>query len=137
MSKNILVAVSLVLVVIIAGWYFLQGQKSYNTTTPSPVQESASSSSAEVKKNTVTITNNGFSPQNITIKVGESVNWINIDSESHTVNSSAHPAHSDYLPLNIGVIVSGESKSLVFPDKGVFKYHDHLNSSLAGMVIVE
>ena len=128
MSKNIWVVLGLILVVAVAGWYLLQGQKNYST---SPVLE------AEIKENTVVITNDGFALQNVSIKAGESVTWVNNDSESHTVNSVPHPAHGLYSLLNIGVLKPGDSKSLAFTTKGVYKYHDHLNPSLTGMVTVE
>lgn len=135
MNKNLLV-IGIAVVVVLVGWYFLQGQKSYNPSSV-PVAETVSSPSAEIKENIIIISDNSFSPAEITIKVDESLIWKNETLENHTVNSSAHPAHTDYTPLNLGNIPLGESKSLSFPVAGTYKYHDHLNPSLAGIIIVE
>lgn len=135
MNKNLFV-IGIVLVVVLAGWYFLQGQKSYNPSSV-PVAETVSSPSAEIKENIIIINDNSFSPAEITIKAGDSVVWKNEGENNHTVNSGPHPAHNNYPPLNLGVLKQGESKSLTFPQKGFFGYHDHLNSSLTGIVIVE
>ncbi len=145
MSRNTVIAVVMVIVLVIFGWYLLRPK---GTTTPevseptptSTASKSASpqaSSSAAMTEKVVTISSTGFSPKSITIKAGESVTWTNSDSANHTVNSSPHPAHTDYPLLNLGVIKNGESKSLSFPKAGTFKYHDHLNPSLFGSVTVE
>lgn len=88
-------------------------------------------------KSVVQITSSGFTPQNITVKAGESVTWVNEDTESHQVNSAVHPTHQVYPRLNLGVIKPAETKELSFPDAGSYKYHDHLNPSLTGSVTVE
>lgn len=145
MSRNTAVAAIVVIVLVLAGWFFLRPK---GTTTPevsqptptSTASESASpqaSPSATMTEKVVTISSTGFSPKSITIKAGESITWANSDSANHTVNSSPHPVHTDYPPLNLGVIKPGESKSLSFPKAGTYKYHDHLNPSLFGSVTVE
>lgn len=87
--------------------------------------------------NTVTLTDDGFSPKSITIKVGEKVTWLNNSGDKATVDSSVHPTHRDYPKLNLGLFDDGEEKSLVFDESGTYKYHDHLNASKTGTVVVE
>lgn len=142
MSKNFLVSAGVIVLVLIVGIWLLTGSKK-NAPSPSPAsnpsasQETASPS-AEVIQMKVTITSSGFMPQTITVKAGESVTWVNGDNVSHQVNSAVHPTHQVYPPLNtVGELKAGESKSLMFPDVGSFKYHDHLNPSLIGTVVVE
>ena len=148
MSKNVVIALVVIIVLALAGWYLLkpQGQSgsqapSEVTSTPVPSQSPTSSATdgAMIVKdeNLVTISASGFTPKSITIKAGESVTWTNNDSEKHTVNSSPHPTHTDYQPLNLGVIQPGQQKSLTFDKAGTYKYHDHLNPSLFGSVTVE
>ena len=143
-SRNLTIGVIVVLV-ILAGWYFLQSQKAQ---APSPVPQvtteeaspstSEATETAQMEKNVVTISSSGFMPQNITIKAGDTISWMNEDSESHQVQSAVHPTHQLYPPLNtVGLLKSGEKKSLSFPDAGTYKYHDHLNPSLTGSVTVE
>ncbi len=102
-------------------------------TTPSTTVASPSAQT----QNMVTVTKTGFSPQSITIKVGESVTWINNDSVTHNVSSAAHPTHLVYPPLNLGDFAASQKVSLTFPKAGTYKYHDHINATLFGSVIVQ
>lgn len=137
----------LVLIVILVAGYFLLSNRSPQTQTnlvptptesasPSP-QSSPATSSAQIQTTTVKITSSGFVPATVTIKAGDSVTWTNDDTSVHTVNSSPHPTHTDYAPLNLNQLKAGESKSLTFPQAGTYKYHDHLRPSLTGSVVVQ
>ncbi len=153
MSKNVVVALVIIIVLALAGWFLLKPQNQSSTKTPtnvtltptptatqSPTPAATKGAMMEEKKmnkNIVNINSNGFSPKNVTIKVGESVTWVNKDSEDHTVNSDPHPTHTSYPPLNLGLIKPGDQKSLTFDQAGTYKYHDHLNPSLTGSVTVE
>lgn len=145
MSKNFLVSAAVAAVVVIAGIWLLTGSKKVApspspTSAPPPaggLQETASPS-AQVSQNVVKISSSGFMPQTVTVKAGESVTWVNEDTASHQVKSAVHPTHQVYPQLNaVDLLKAGESKSLMFPDAGSFKYHDHLNPSLTGTVVVE
>ena len=140
MSRNAIIGLAAVLVLGLIGWYILNSQK-YSTkpslvSSPSPTT-AASITPAATEGGVVKITPSGFIPQNITVKAGEFVRWVNEDAEDHTVNSAVHPTHQVYPRLNLGTIKPGDEKSLTFPDAGSYKYHDHLNPSLTGSVIVE
>jgi len=146
MSRNTTTWLVVVVLVILAGWYFIQSQKPQPVPTPAPqaspevsapATESAAPTEA-MEENIVKISSSGFSPQNITIAVGESVTWLNEDTENHQIQSAVHPTHRLYPPLNtVGLLKPGEKKSLSFPTAGTYKYHDHLNPSLTGSVTVE
>jgi plastocyanin len=86
---------------------------------------------------TVTYGPNGFEPQNLTIKAGDTVIWINQGEAKMDVASSPHPAHTDYPALNFGLANTNESKSLSFPKPGTYKYHNHLNAGHYGLITVE
>ncbi len=139
MSRNQLIIAAALLVALMAGWYFLSNKQTYQSTlAPTTETTKETSPSATVQKNIVTITSNGFTPQVVTIKAGESVDWVNNNSTSHEVNSAVHPTHQVYPPLNnVGLLKPGEQKTLSFPTAGTYKYHDHLNPSLTGVVTVE
>ena len=144
MSRNLVVTIVVIILVLGLGWWFLaRSQKSYQQ---SPINQASPVSSPEVAasplaspagKNMVKIESTGFVPASITVKPGEVVAWVNSDSTNHNVNSAVHPTHLLYPALNLGVIKPGESKSLNFPTAGTYKYHDHLNPSLTGSVTVE
>lgn len=95
---------------------------------------------------TIEIQADGFHPQELTIKAGETVTFVNKDAALHWPASGQHPTHTDY-PAGGGCIGSafdacgglrqGESYSFTFGERGAWSFHDHLNSGLAGVVNVE
>lgn len=143
-SRNATYAV-VILVVIVIGWFLTRPKQATAPTSPAITTpsstESATSPASEggtlQEKNIVEVTGSGFSPADITIKVGGSVTWQNRDTVDHIVNSAVHPTHLVYPPLNLGVMKPGESRSLTFPTAGIYKYHDHLNPSLFGSITVQ
>lgn len=144
MSRNVIIASVLVLVLILGGWILMRPKKPVTEVTPTPVStatESALPSATEgaliQQVSAVKITSSGFVPKAITVKVGESISWENTDTAAHTVNSDNHPTHLLYPFLNVGTIKPGETKSLTPSKAGTFTYHDHLNPSLTGSITVE
>ncbi|KKR57644.1 MAG: hypothetical protein UU05_C0029G0015 [Candidatus Curtissbacteria bacterium GW2011_GWA1_40_47] len=101
-----------------------------NGTTPETVE-------SPVAGNVITYSESGFSPKQLTVKVGESVEFVNNSSSNVQVNSAPHPTHELYPELNIGVIAPGETKSVTFTTAGTKTYHNHLNPSQNGQVTVE
>src|SRR3989344_5310492 len=85
----------------------------------------------------VSLTDAGFEPQTITVAAGSMVVWVNDTEATGNVSSAVHPTHEEYPPLNLSDFEPGESVSLVFDEPGTYKYHDHLNPSKFGTVVVE
>lgn len=147
MSKNTIIVLVGILVLGLVGFFLLKPQT--NTQVPPQTQEVSEPSPSESPQaatggammkeeaSMVKISSAGFSPKSITIKAGEKVIWTNDDSANHTVNSSPHPTHTDHPFLNLGLMKTGESKSVTFDTAGTYKYHDHLNPSLTGSITVE
>lgn len=147
-SRNLIIISVIVLAVIVGGWFLMRPKKvvvppvEVKTQTPVSTQSASPSSASAAamtneEKNVITIGDTGFLPQNITIKVGETVTWVNTDTANHTVDSASHPAHTAYPQLNLGIIKPGTKASLSFPKAGTYKYHDHLNPSLTGTITVQ
>ncbi len=153
MGKKLLILV--VVILLVAGGYLLyhrQYAKSHKilpVLTPSPTESTtpaAVTSQAVISAHVVTYTDSGFSPKSLTIKKGETVTWINQSSESLWVASNPHPTHSGY-PTKGGCISStfdsckpitkGESWSFTFDIVGTWGYHNHLNPSSRGTIIVQ
>lgn len=134
MSRNTTIGIVAVIAVLLLGWFYLRSSKSVYAP-PQATPSSASASTAPEK--IVTISSGGFSPEEIIIKAGETVAWVNSDTDDHTVNSAEHPTHLVYPSLNLEVIKPGEQKPLSFPTAGTYQYHDHLNPSLVGSVTVQ
>lgn len=85
----------------------------------------------------VSVAATGFSSASVTIPVGGTVTFTNVDTESHQIASNPHPVHTNFQALNIAVLAPGASGAVVFDRAGTFGYHDHLNPGLTGIVIVQ
>lgn len=145
--KNSLIVV--VVIVVLAGAYLLISNKTQKVQPTSPGTSSISSQPATspvttgttmkktTKETAVSLTNAGFEPQTVTIKAGEKVVWTNNSGDVATVNSSKHPTHLDYPPLNLGGFQNGGKLELVFDKPGTYSYHDHLHPQRFGKVIVQ
>lgn len=103
-------------------------------TNQPPVAES---SNAPASATTITYSDSGFLPSPLDVKVGEAVTFNNTSNIAVQVNSAPHPGHNLYPVLNIGAINPGESKSITFTAAGTYKYHNHLNASQNGQIVVE
>lgn len=108
-------------------------QETPKTTTVSPSPET----NKKITETIVTLTQNGFSPQTITIKKGTKVIWVNKSGTVATVNSAVHPTHRLYPALNLGEFDNNSSVQLIFDKEGTYQYHNHLNPNQTGTVIVE
>src|SRR3989344_737548 len=142
MSKLIL-GLIVVVVVLAGGYYLLQG-KSATAPTAGEVPQAAPSEAMEAaptgaaaEEVTVTLTEDGYSPASVTVKPGTKVTWKNMSGKTATVSSAPHPTHTDYPPLNLGSFADGESHTLTFDKAGTYGYHNHFDASQKGTIVVE
>ncbi|OGE73542.1 MAG: hypothetical protein A3I07_01620 [Candidatus Doudnabacteria bacterium RIFCSPLOWO2_02_FULL_42_9] len=85
----------------------------------------------------VTINSNGFSPASLTVKKGTKVTFKNSDTKTHWPASAPHPTHTDYLELDpLQAIAAGGTWEFTFTKVGTWKYHDHLNPTQFGTIVV-
>lgn len=77
----------------------------------------------------VSITNSGFSPANLTVTRGAMVTWTNFTSISQTVTSPNY--------FNFGDIASGKTYSRMFNIVGTYNYYSIHQSGLTGTIIVK
>lgn len=94
----------------------------------------------------VNYTESGFSPAVLTISKGETVTFVNQSSAPIRVASNPHPLHNGY-PTTGGCVSStfdscsdirpGGSWSFKFDLAGRWGYHNHLNPSEQGTIVVQ
>lgn len=102
--------------------------------------------------NVIEITSSGFTPQTLTVSKGDTVTWINKDTEKHWPASAVHPTHTVYPGSSIEKcgtseeknifdachgLAQGESFSFTFNEVGSWGYHDHLVGGVFGKIIVK
>ncbi len=99
----------------------------------------------------VVIDDNSFTPEEISVQVGDTVIWTNQGSESHTVTSWYSWINEKYVHYTIvgqtwdsGDIQSGESYSRTFESSGSYNYvslplfhYEVFDAGLMGIVFVE
>ena len=100
-----------------------------DTTTPDTTETETAT--------VITYSNNGFSPASVTVKMGSKITIKN--SSSHTVqfNSNDHPTHTKNSEYNVGAIAAGSSAEITVTKTGTWGYHNHLDDSETGTIIVQ
>jgi plastocyanin len=78
---------------------------------------------------TVWITRTGFTPASISIKSGQSVRWVNRTAANHQVVA-------DDSSFSSQVLAQGTAFAHAFTSGGTHRYHDGLQPSLSGTVVV-
>ena len=145
--NKILLAVAAV-VVLLGGFLLLTNntknsvtQTQTTTTQPTAAQASPTVNPTEAmmmeEETIVTLTADGFSPSTITVKTGTKVTWTNKTGGPATVDSDPHPVHTLWPFLNLGTFANGSTVSVTFDKAGTYTYHNHLNSSQKGTVVVQ
>ena len=156
MNRNS-IGLVIVLIIIAGGWYFFSKAPAETPETEAPVTNQmpvigeTTTDTIVTSDTTVTYTDQGFSPASVTIEQGQTVTWINQSSKDMWVASAMHPTHmaydgtalADHCTVGVGTSfdachVSGPtaSYSFTFDKAGTWKYHNHVDASKFGTVIV-
>ena len=105
-----------------------------------------------IKTYEVIYTDSGFSPLSLTVKAGDEVVFKNQSKSGMWVGSAMHPSHIVYsgtslqkhCPDTVNTSFDecksaqpSESWSFTFTKKGTWGYHNHVNASKFGKIIVE
>lgn len=101
---------------------------------------------SNAEPNTVIYTDSGFSPSVLTVKKGNTVIFKNTASVDMRVASNPHPIHNGY-PTTGGCVSStfdscnnitpGQTWSFKFDIAGTWGFHNHLNPSEGGKIVVQ
>lgn len=149
--KNASIAIA-VLVVVGIGGYFLMTRE----VTPTPADTNASAANAptegeSVSAYTIRYSDEGFSPETLTVPVGTTVTFVNQGSRNMWVGSDVHPTHTLYDDTNLREhCVDGKpsttsfdqcgvsgSYTFTFTKLGMWRYHNHVGAADKGVIIVE
>jgi plastocyanin len=79
--------------------------------------------------------NSCFSPADITINAGDTVNWINVDTAAHTVTGGS-PADGPSGVFDSSLVMGKASYAFTFNDKGSFDYFCMVHPWMVGSVTV-
>jgi plastocyanin len=79
---------------------------------------------------TITISKGVYSPNPLTVKVGQSVNWLNSDSFAHTATDSGVFDTGSIAPT------SAADVPVVFNTAGTYNFHCTLHANETGSIVV-
>ena len=111
-------------------------EPSISTTTMAPIPPPAPTGSTTAKTVAVTIQNGKFVPATVTVKVGDTIIWTNKDTVPHYIASDPHPTHTGLPGLDSSQLTMNQSFSFILTKTGTFGYHDHLNPTVKGTIVV-
>lgn len=146
-----------IVVGIVAGWYFLGGKSNIpgmqrgNTSTPPAASGAPDRNVTITEESPVTgdrkggvsgevvilYTDSGYQPKTITVNVGTTVTFKNDSSRGMWTASAVHPTHQ-VLPGfdQLKSVAKGGMYAYTFTKEGTWKYHNHVNPTDTGTVVV-
>ena len=160
MNKVLLSAIAIAIIILASYFLFKVPNTSAPTPTPTPIMIEQTSPGPTIEasitpqaiEHVVTYGNAGYSPKTITIKIGETITFKNESSRNVWTASALHPTHTTYSGTSTQQHCpdlsntsfdqctgssAGDSWSFTFTKTGSWKYHNHLNSSDSGTVVVK
>lgn len=149
-NKLVFAIIGVVVLLVALGVFFMRPDDSGQTTTQTNETSTNSQQAAEntaqdteeeteqpAETVTITYTDNGFSPENYTVKSGTKVVVKNNSSNDLQFSSDDHPTHRENPELNTQTIGPGEIAEFTPKTTGTWGFHDHLNDSHTGTLMVE
>ncbi len=146
--KNSTLAIALLSLVLLAG---CTGQQPADTggaqEQGGDTQSTAACDGVDGETHTVTYTQNGFTPQDITVEQCDTVTWES-EGPRMWVASDRHPTHTDYDGTTTNQHCDGTSSStfdaceptpsysFTFDKTGEWGYHNHVRAAHGGTVVV-
>ena len=160
MNTKLLIAI-IVIALVVVGGYFLISSRAAAPSTENMETTSTETSQTEEEMPVgdneyaalITYTDGGFSPETTTIKVGETVRFVNNAGTGMWVGADEHPTHTEYdgtttkehcvdgAPVG-GVFdmcrraATGEFWEFTFTKAGTFDFHNHAQAAHGGTVVV-
>ena len=98
------------------------------TNTPAPTN-TAGPTSTPGGPTQVDILNFAFVPQNLTVSVGTTVRWTNLDAYPHTVTSAGN--------FDSGMLNQNQSYSFTFNAPGTYDYVCAYHNNMSGRIVVQ
>src|SRR5215212_7811387 len=93
------------------------------------IAPSAGATGQQTATTTVSIQDFFFSPANVSVPAGTTVTWVNEGNVPHTVTS-------DDGQFDSGVLMPGDSYTVMFKGQGTITYHCAIHPSMTGSVTV-
>ena len=130
MFKDSIAATPLALVAVACFALFAVGCGGSTSASASPTSPTNPEGTNPSNLLTITITKGVYSPNPVTVKVGQSVNWLNSDTFAHTATDSGVFDTGSIAPT------SAADVPVLFTTVGTYSFHCTLHANESGTIIV-
>jgi plastocyanin len=97
--------------------------------SPSSSPSASAATTSKTQGSTISIRDFSFSPVSLTVPVGATVSWKNLDGEPHTVKSI------DQL-FRSGAMDENDTYSFTFDKPGTYRYVCSIHPQMVGTIVV-
>jgi plastocyanin len=134
MNKKYFIGICILVLVFLLG--LIVWEKIRNTHQMGISKSSERHREVLPKEIDILLNQNGFTPNQVTIKVGTAVRWKNESGSQETVNSDNYPTNQLHRELNFGVFNNNSSVVFTFMKPGIYGYHNEFHHKQEGKIIV-
>jgi plastocyanin len=132
MKKEI---VALAVFVVLGGLFF--AYQFFSPAKNAPLSETKPTAEIPAGAILVTLSKDGFSPDELSIKTGDTVTFRSVTGDLYWPASNLHPSHLVYPEFDPEEPVEPDAVwSFTFVKAGEWKYHDHLAPYFTGVITV-
>jgi plastocyanin len=157
MNNKFFIGLVVLAVGVLVGWFYFKGKAVVPTPVNTTVQTSPTPAGTNLgtpgvapatagnglekggvaARTVITFTDKGFSPSPATVKVNTTVTFVNESTSPMWVASDPHPTHT-LLPGfdELKSVEKGGTYEYTFVKVGTWTYHNHMNPSTKGTVVV-
>lgn len=135
-SQSMVIMVLVIIILVCSGYYLYQNYFKISPvlTKLIPITPLKLTGIGEI-----IVTKNGFSPEEILVKKGTAITWVNNDNLPHQITTDPYPLNNGLLGFDSGEpLRTNDTYTYTFEATGRFTYHDNLNpKGIKGVVRVE
>lgn len=150
MNKKVLIGIIAAAGIILLGaWAYMMSQPGTDNNTvdtpapatPTPAETSEAPTPTETATEpttaaTIAFTDSGFTPSTTTVKKGAVITVTNDSTVNVQFSSADHPSHETRPELNMKMLRPGESGTVTITEVGTWGFHDHLDATKTGKIVV-
>lgn len=135
MNKKVFIIILVVVVLSLGGWFV---SSTTNQSSKRGTEFLTHEEAREISDEVVIMKDTDYDKDEVKIKVGQTVGWINDGNSPMWPASNLHPTHEIYSDFDPREPVNpGEAWTFTFKEKGNWRFHDHLKPNIVGVIIVE
>lgn len=140
MNQRLTFGIVVTLIVAGVGYYLYSNRSASPAATPQPASTATPAPTpATVGSQThpISMDASGFTPANVTVRVGDRVTFRNNDARTRWPASDVHPTHLLCPGFDAArPLAAGETYTHTFTEVGECPMHDHLLPRLKGKITV-